>query len=566
MLPRALTGTFLLAGLSIVLLTGLSYFVFPGHTYLLQDSQIYVPILEHLRDPTVLAEDPIAVRHHVTFTIWDELALSARRLTGLEFETILASEHVFHRAAGILGVYLMATALGLSWRLSMLVAGMYALGATILGPAVLTVEYEPKPRASAVPMILLAIGCAAHGRYLAAGICGSIAFLYHPPTVYPFWLVYFATIIVALVPWRSQPDEVRRRIYGLGPLAVAIVVLFICSRFQPGGPEQQPPLGMIDAELEQLQRMRAAYSWISEWFGVWIGHYLFLWAVSIAAFLRVRRHMPAALQFFAVGMPLVGMLSMPVSYVLLDRWKWALMPKFQPIRALLFVTLFVVVLSIVAAVRAAVSKRLPEALLWAVIGVVPIIQPRASMLLLPDLSDPLIRRRVVLALLLGSLVVCAAWWESRRGALAWTTWAVALLAPFLLIPSYGRVVAAEPSVETPELLELCTWAHAQTPKDAVFLFPDAGKALYPGVFRSRALRALYVDWKGGGQVNMVKEFGAEWWRRWQEMVVAPFQPDDLEKYRARGIGYIVVGPKNRVPNRRAVFENARFLVYRLDAG
>ena len=33
----------------------------------------------------------------------------------------------------------------------------------------------------------------------------------------------------------------------------------------------------------------------------------------------------------------------------------------------------------------------------------------------------------------------------------------------------------------------------------MFLFPDVGHDLYPGIFRALSERALYVDWKSGGQ-------------------------------------------------------------------
>ena len=79
---------------AIILITLLGYLLFPGHTYLQQDNQIYVPILEHLWDNTVLANDPIAVNHHVTFTIYDELALSLRSLTGLGFREILVFDQL----------------------------------------------------------------------------------------------------------------------------------------------------------------------------------------------------------------------------------------------------------------------------------------------------------------------------------------------------------------------------------------------------------------------------------------------------------------------------------------
>ena len=39
---------------AIIALTFLSYFQFPGHTYLGSDTQIYVPMLEHIWEPSAL--------------------------------------------------------------------------------------------------------------------------------------------------------------------------------------------------------------------------------------------------------------------------------------------------------------------------------------------------------------------------------------------------------------------------------------------------------------------------------------------------------------------------------
>lgn len=67
MKPYAVAG--IAVGLAL-----LTFFQFPGHTYLQQDSQIYVPILEHLRDPSVLANDILAEQPHVAFTLFDRTA------------------------------------------------------------------------------------------------------------------------------------------------------------------------------------------------------------------------------------------------------------------------------------------------------------------------------------------------------------------------------------------------------------------------------------------------------------------------------------------------------------
>jgi hypothetical protein len=320
-----------------------------------------------------------------------------------------------------------------------------------------------------------------------------------------------------------------------------------------------PFLSRIDPELEQLQQMRARYAWVSLWISEWIGHYVFLWGVSIAALLRLRKVIPDGLRFFMAGLPLAGMLSLPVSCLLLDQWKWALMPKFQPARAVLFVSALAAVLAIVAGLRAARSKRFPEALMWGILAFAIPIQDRVSELLLPDLSDAIIRRRVAVTLVLAVLAAAVAWLETRRRRLAWPLWSVAVAAPFLFV---GQVVN-HTELDHPELRELSSWARVNTARDAVFLFPDAGKGRHPGLFRTRALRAVYVDWKGGGQVNMLKKFGQAWWNRWQETMAEPFDPDNLRRYKALWIDYVVVGPANRLPDREPVFDNGKYLAYRL---
>lgn len=543
---------------AVIFLAALSYWVFPGHTYLQQDNQIYAAILEHLYDPTVLAADPVATRHHVTFTIYDEIAIGLRRLTGLEFERLLVADQLLHRAAGILGIYLVATALGLCRGLALLVAAAYTLGATVAGPAVLTVEYEPKPRASALPMTLLAVGLIAHRRYVTGGLAGSVAFLYHPPTVYPFWLVYFALEL-----WPSRPEEMKRRIEGILPLAGAVIVMMIASRLQPGLPEPDPFFGNVDAGLEPLLKMRASYAWVSLWIGERIGHFLILWGVAMLAFWRLRPVMPSALRFFAAGLPLVGMLSLPVTYLLLDRWKWALMTKVQPARALLFVTLMAVVLPMAAGLRAGLARRLGEAVAWCTVAFLPALTSDVVAWFGPAIAQPLHLRRLGLAVLLGGLAAGAAWLAGRRNLPSRLVWAAALVAPFCLIPSVGRIVNY-PQIDSPELQELIAWARANTPGEAVFAFPGAGRSLQPGLFRARALRAVYVDWKGGGQINMVRNFAEEWRRRWEEVMTQPVDEARLKIWAARGIDYVVVSPAQRLTGRRPEFENAGFIVYRLE--
>ena len=268
----------------IVLLTLLGFFRFPGHTFLQADTQIYLPILEHFWDQGVFNQELLARDPHVSFTIYDEMAILLRRVSGLDFRGVLFAQQLIFRALGLLGIYLIATSMGLRVRLALLVTAVFSLGAAIVGPSVLTIEYEPVPRGFAIPLLLLAVGLVAHGRDFWAGTAAALAFLYHPPSVLPFWVVYFALTL-----WPAKPAIMSRRILGLAPLLVAAVVLFALSRMQHGVTEPPDFFSRISPELERIQRLRASYNWISLWQDYWASQYLFLWALSLAAFWRVRK-------------------------------------------------------------------------------------------------------------------------------------------------------------------------------------------------------------------------------------------------------------------------------------
>src|SRR5690349_2071817 len=165
----------------IAALTLLGFFQFPGHTFLQSDTQIYVPMFEHILDSSVLRQDLMATRPHLSYTLYDEISIALRRLTGLSFEIVLIFQQLLCRAMQILGVYLLARSFPLSRAMALVTAAAFSLGATIVGPAVLTFEYEPVPRGFAIGLVFLAIGLAAQGRMLAADIAAAAAFLYHPP-------------------------------------------------------------------------------------------------------------------------------------------------------------------------------------------------------------------------------------------------------------------------------------------------------------------------------------------------------------------------------------------------
>ena len=426
-----------------VALALLTFLQFPGHTYLQQDSQIYVPILEHLRDPAVLRNDMLAQQPHVAFTLYDEAARALRAATGLGFREVLAIEQVSTRALGIWGLYLIATALGLSAVFGLLVAAIVSLGAAIAGPSVLTFEYEPTPRAFAVPLLFCAIGLAAHRRDMAASVACAAAFLFHPPTAVPVE-VLLAAVLVA-----------RRSWWAFLPLGAAAVVLLLAAHSQAEPGQTRAFLRALTAEEEQLQRMRAPYVWVSTWPARQIWHHVVLFAVAVAAFLRVRQ-----LGLFLLGLPIVGLLSMPVSWVLLERFHWALVPQFQPMRTLLFVALSMQILTAVAGVYAAKRRRFAEAALW--FGFAYLLP------LVPVVTEPIAWRRTLLALSLGLFTAAAVQFAPRFAP-------AAALAAFFAIPILGGVVNY-PDLLTPDVAQLSAWARSSTPPDAVFVFPDARNA------------------------------------------------------------------------------------------
>ena len=66
-------------GASILVIVVLGYFLFPGHTYLQSDTQIYVPMLERALDPGLFTRDITVLRPHLTLTAYDETASIGKR-------------------------------------------------------------------------------------------------------------------------------------------------------------------------------------------------------------------------------------------------------------------------------------------------------------------------------------------------------------------------------------------------------------------------------------------------------------------------------------------------------
>ncbi len=317
----------------------------------------------------------------------------------------------------------------------------------------------------------------------------------------------------------------------LVPLAISAAILFIAARLQSSYGDSQNLFASLDSSQEFLQRLRTSYVWISSWPAATIAHHLVLLAIVAAAFTRVR-------QWLLLALALAGIASMPLSWLLLEQWKWSLVAQVQPMRALLFLTLAMQFLTAAAGARALIARRPAEAFAWFTLAYLLPLQP---VLTGPFVWSRVARRRTRRR------------HRPRRRAFR----PVVAFAAFFAIPMIGGVVNY-PRLHSPQLAELSAWARTNTRPDAVFLFPDVDHGLAPGIFRTEALRAIYVDWKGGGQVNYLKDLGEQWWFRWTQ--TRNFRPADLPKYGAIGVGYVVLQhPLERPP----LFQNSTYAVYRL---
>lgn len=541
---------------ALAALVVLGFYTIPGRTFLASDTQIYIPILERFWDPSLYPADSVATRPHVTYSIYDEAALILRRITGADsFEGVLVAQQLVTRFCGLLGVYLLARAASLPPLLALLAPVLYGMGVTVAGPAVLTLEYEPVPRGNAICLIVLAAGLTAHRRMMGAAVVLGIAWLYHPPTTWPF-LVVFGLLLAA--------DARRKDARALRPLllfAGFAVALFVFSRLQMGETEKQALFLRIDETLAKLQRLRGAYNWVSLWNVAAVRQHEFLALFCLAAALRWRKHFTREMFWLSAGLPLAGILSLPLSFSLLEGLHWSLIPAFQPARASAFLFVFGVVLSAIGGALAAREGRVCEAAAWFAVGFALPAHTPVMDVLLPDLRSALIAKRWVIVAAASALTAWGAH-AYATGQRARAGLMLAALLPYWLLPTWGGVVNYR-VVDTADVREVSDWARQNTPKDAMFLFADGAKDPAGSIFRARSLRAVYVDWKGGGQVNLLKDFALQWWERWSEVMEPGYAPKRIPDYTARGIDYLVLTKANRMQDRAALFENNAFVVYKI---
>jgi hypothetical protein len=197
-----------------------------------------------------------------------------------------------------------------------------------------------------------------------------------------------------------------------------------------------------------------------------------------------------------------------------------------------------------------------ESAAWFLIPFAVPLNGKVAELMMRAGQDKLTLHRLLVCAALALLAAGAAWVSSKK-----SPWAVVLFAgAFFLVPWGGQVVNY-PALHNGSLREVSEWAKRSTRPDSVFLFADAERSLAPGVFRAESQRALYVDWKGGGQVNILGAFAREWGKRWEAVGRAKPPLLALEQYRALGIDYVVVRPQNQPASGPPRFANAEWEVF-----
>jgi hypothetical protein len=108
---------------------------------------------------------------------------------------------------------------------------------------------------------------------------------------------------------------------------------------------------------------------------------------------------------------------------------------------------------------------------------------------------------------------------------------------------------------------VANWAFANTWGGSMFLFPDAGRAVDPAVFRAESRRAVWVDWETGKLANVSDSFADEWYRRWQDTMAGDYSTSRLQSFLSLPIDYYVLQRKHAVTGVRPVFADGEFVVY-----
>jgi hypothetical protein len=534
--------------LAIFAAAWLEFFIFPGHTYLEADTQLTVPMLERIDSPGLLSRDLVATNPSLSLTAYDEVTLLLHQAGRQSFRRALLGQQFVFRMAALTGIFLLARATGLGQLFALIVAAILNLGATLAGPAVFLTDREPLPGAFAFSLVLLAMGLLAHDRPVAAGVAGGAAFLYDPMIALPFWGVSLAAVLF--------DPKVRRIVRPMLPIFLVFLLLLAnLAQLQPGA-SAESLFTRTPLPLTIFQKTYAPYIFVSSWPKGELYQFAALFVFALWAAARVWAVLNHSSRWLLLGTGLCGILLAMVSYTLIDLNHFAWAARLQPARVLLFTVASSSLLFALAGMRAILRRYPWEAIGWfALLFMLPASQGIFDLLRISN-GQKLSQFAITLALaaLLTALLIRFASGTARYLALAAPVAACFALAhiPGLMPAQIGY---------RPSITEIADWADGSTWGSAVFLFPDAGHAGWPGVFRAQSRHALWADWKSAQGVAFSENAAMEWQQRWRQTMQKGFSTERLESFLPLPIDYYVVRRENQLNSTRSVFSNRDFVVY-----
>jgi hypothetical protein len=544
--------------LALIALAVIGLLYFPGTQYLTSDTQIYVPLLEHRYDPTVLTKDPLVHYPHLGLSLYDEIVTGIRRVTGWDVHTVVYLHQVFFRLVQLFAAYWIALGIGCGRWHSLWIAAMVEATAFVSGPSVMVVEYDAVPRGYTFSLAMLAIACVAYGRLWLASIAAGVSLFFQGGTAYPFLLCFGPYLLLG-----RRDESPLYRLRFLLPVMGGLL-LVAGSAISQGGASDT--IKLVPDWLEELQRLRASYNYPSTWHPAVLWVPVALSLVSMGAWWRIRHALPSRMHWFLLGTTLVGLLSIPVAWFLMEDLRLFLAAQLQPARAVAFMYAIAIPVIAAAGFFAIRQSRFVEAFLWFT-GALAIPFSNQLVFFVGANGWPTSRYSFLWAPAIALLALMVFWlWARRRTVPAILLGVILALAPFYILRDVLGTNAFATDARNTDVSALAEWAAANTPKDAVFAFPGFGRSNHPGVFRSEALRAVYSDWKSGGQVNFSADFARVWWERWNQVMKAKeFSPSQAPYLRNLGIDYLVVPPPQVPQGIKPEYQNEQFSVFRTES-
>jgi len=138
-----------------------------------------------------------------------------------------------------------------------------------------------------------------------------------------------------------------------------------------------------------------------------------------------------------------------------------------------------------------------------------------------------------------------------------------LVVPIIAIAALSQTPGLRPSPMPmrDSLNTMAAWADTSTWGSSLFLFPDADRASYPGVFRAQSRHGLWADWNSARGVAFSETASARWQERWLTTMQNGFSPARLEGMLTLPIDYYVLNTPHELQNVRRAFINPDFVVY-----